>query len=56
MSSFADYVVPAILGADLVRRRPAYVAETAVQPTLAHEFGRGSGIRLNSTVKHSRAR
>lgn len=41
--SFSDQIVPNILGADLVRRRPAYVAEIAIQPTLVHEYGRGSG-------------
>lgn len=49
MSLFTDSVVPNILGAELVRRRPAYVAAIAVQPTTAHEFGRGSGdtVELN---------
>lgn len=49
MSTFSDYVVPNLLGADLNRARPAYVAGIAIQPPMAHEFGRSTGdvVELN---------
>jgi hypothetical protein len=49
MSLFADHVVPNLLGMELNRRRPAYVGDIAIQPTVVHEFGRGSGdtVELN---------
>lgn len=49
MSLYTDTIVPALLGQDLTRNRPAYVCKLAIQPSVVHEFDKGSGdtVELN---------
>lgn len=49
MSVFEDSVVPTLLGAELARQRPAYVAGLAIQPTTVHDYAKGTGevVELN---------
>jgi hypothetical protein len=38
-----DTDFPLILGAELYRSHPAYVAELAIQPVIVHDFSKGPG-------------